>query len=189
MMFVRLAGCNVGRYIGADQAHSVCTAWNGTEFTCDTDYHARDSMDVEEIAEEIAEGHVCITGGEPFIHDLRPLVNALANKSKATHIETSGTKMVDSVASTWITCSPKQGFLAENALRIDEWKFVVDTREDLKAVQAFVTEHHIRRRVYIQPVNPVNTTRGDMEDFIKMIVETNPGWRLSPQVHKLLGLR
>src|SRR6266550_3760020 len=72
MLFVRLAGCPVGKYEpptaqqsletdpgslhvlrASHPAHSICTAWNGTRFLCDTDYHVQARMRIDEILGEL----------------------------------------------------------------------------------------------------------------------------------------
>jgi 7-carboxy-7-deazaguanine synthase len=117
MLFVRLAGCNVGTYANdlgpadvpdpktagislADlpllqsRQHSICRTADGQAFLCDTDYHRSADMTIEEILSELREKHVCVTGGEPLLHGsaLRELFDALAERNIMTHIETSGTR-------------------------------------------------------------------------------------------------
>src|SRR5512146_688808 len=73
MLFVRLAGCNVG--VASSQG-SVCRTFTGAEFPCDTDYKMTKRASEQEIIQECHEEHICITGGEPFIHDLSDLIHA-----------------------------------------------------------------------------------------------------------------
>jgi 7-carboxy-7-deazaguanine synthase len=88
MIFIRLAGCNVGEYLksGEDPSndtqikpgdlnllyshkHSICTAADGQKFLCDTDYHATEKMSLREAIKGFSETHhICITGGEPLMH-------------------------------------------------------------------------------------------------------------------------
>ena len=70
---------------------------------------------------------VVITGGEPAIHDLGPLTDALHRAGLAVHLETSGAFPIRGTFD-WITLSPKRWKLplAANLARTDEFKFIVD---------------------------------------------------------------
>lgn len=70
---------------------------------------------------------VVVTGGEPAIHDLSALVEALHAKNLPVHLETSGAFLVRG-AFDWITLSPKRWKLPleENLKRADEFKIIVD---------------------------------------------------------------
>lgn len=64
MVFVRLAGCNVG-----------CPE-------CDTDYRVHERVDADELTRRVAAvagntSWVWVTGGEPTVHDLPPLLSRL----------------------------------------------------------------------------------------------------------------
>src|SRR6185369_9387497 len=94
MKFIRLAGCNVGRYSeGASEElsalrvlnprHSICTSALGDSFLCDTDYHVIDKMTAEEAIGDTDVTAICITGGEPFMHDLSPFIKAAKDKGLA----------------------------------------------------------------------------------------------------------
>ena len=77
-----------------------------------------------------------ITGGEPAIHDLSPLTDALHRAGLAVHLETSGAFPIRG-RFDWITLSPKRWKLplAENISRADEFKVIVDHAE---AIQEYV---------------------------------------------------
>ena len=77
-----------------------------------------------------------ITGGEPTIHDLSPLTDALHRAGLAVHLETSGAFPIRG-RFDWITLSPKRWKLplAENISRADEFKVIVDHAE---AIQEYV---------------------------------------------------
>lgn len=167
MHFIRLAGCNVGLYAKRDQLvslmpteqkyaneladareanplHSVCCTAIGQHFICDTDYHSAAKWSAKDLCLESYEGIMCITGGEPFLHDLQPFVDTpmqlagLIMEEDYVHIETSGTiafpqwlknfKRIESKR-VWVTCSPKKGFLPDNTFAVDEWKFVVSDKD------------------------------------------------------------
>lgn len=217
MHFIRLAGCNVGQYVTPDASggisvenipasmvhnddfillrdrhHSVCESAVGQRFLCDTNYHKCYDATAQELMEKAGlVEHVCITGGEPFLHDLSDLLEYAAQRE--VHIETSGTKpifpMLEGLA--WFTCSPKRGFLSENVPLINEWKFVVSNPADVRRVALFVEEHAIpdTAPIYLQPVNWVNTINSDCIDMVLAELEHYPTFRLSAQLHKYLGVR
>jgi 7-carboxy-7-deazaguanine synthase len=219
MFFVRLAGCNVGKYVDADQfggvdvkdlspmelitkdfpllqdrTHSVCTAHDGTRFLCDTDYHRAEWMTPAQIdslvhAIKPTPEHVVITGGEPFLYDLEPLVAQLQDTGSDVHIETSGTKPIVGMEGVWVTCSPKEGFLKENMLLVDEWKFLLGPKFTAKGVMDFLQDDECPSPVYLQPINGVNEPDAAAVARTVELVKANPSWRLSAQLHKYLGAR
>lgn len=217
MCFVRLAGCNVGVFQQPGARLPVCTTALGESFICDTMYNTiAERLTAEEIAARVAPmKHVCITGGEPFIHDLKPLVkacdaatllctagDAALSRIAGVSIETSGTRAIpDEIwQDTWITCSPKQGFLQENALFVDEWKFVItppgpehslDTWSAQKAevIHKFVSAGNGAAPVYLQPANFEHSISDLSLVAVKRLLQEDPRWRLSLQLHKIIGVR
>lgn len=197
MFFIRLAGCNVGKYIapldcpedpptqGAFQIlhpeYATCTSFAGESFICDTDYRVKQRLTAEEIIDQLPPTqHIVLTGGEPFIHkDLLDLCNILYTATRAMiHIETSGTLLISDSFSNdqfWITCSPKWGFLKENPALISEYKFLVRGEDDEKAVQAFIDLHDLVEKIdtiWIQPVDEVILT-GAVPDHASVRFKTN----------------
>lgn len=214
MMFVRLAGCNVGKYDSGPinvalkspdfemfkaKTHSVCTSFTGESFLCDTDYHQSYRSSAEDIAAELdTEEHVCITGGEPFLHDLRPLMNAfwaLPAKPRI-HIETSGTKPYEmpfpKKGEWWITCCPKEGLLLDQMLLPHEWKVLVGAdfnQERLEEFLHLLDERAGRRPVFLQPINGVEeVNRANLARCLELL-KSYPNFKLSAQCHKLWGVR
>lgn len=218
MFFIRLAGCNVGKYTQPSETpehlkelrvlnpkHSVCTTALGQSFLCDTDYFQVARYSVGEILALIPQSveHVCLTGGEPFLHELNPLLKGLHSTGYIVHIETSGTlpfrrfKAGSPIPDThllpadWITCSPKQGFLEGNRAMVDEWKFVVDSNMDLPTLLADIRQvvGDSPCPVYIQPANLVELIhRGNLE-FAQQVVAQTGHYRISIQMHKVLQVR
>jgi 7-carboxy-7-deazaguanine synthase len=70
---------------------------------------------------------VVITGGEPAVHDLGPLTDALAQAGLPSHLETSGGYVLRGNFA-WVTLSPKwwQLPLHGNLIRADEIKLIVE---------------------------------------------------------------
>lgn len=213
MVFVRLAGCPVGRYTDSDvghsvrsndlpllqtREHSICTAFEGTSFLCDTNYHTTAKMALLEIMEQIPPRyeHVCITGGEPFIHNLLPLVREIGRRrDRYVHIETSGTLpiQINSVGwvNIWVTCSPKAGFDFDNLNYIDEWKFLVGPHTNMEEILSFVDRigDDAQENLFLQPINGVHETDEEAVKRVLQLVDQYPAFRLSVQLHKYLGAR
>jgi 7-carboxy-7-deazaguanine synthase len=200
MHFIRLAGCNVGVYPKREASsgdpfplYSKCTSVLGAEFECDTNYRTQTYLTVEELLGEIPSAiqHICITGGEPFLHDLEPLI---ANCDRTIHIETSGTKLIpqeESLSNIWITCSPKAGFLRTNGLSVNEWKFVVSGPADIPKIEQFFEGLvcFADAPVFLQPINCTNEVDPANLQMVRELVMQHPCFRLSAQLHKFLGVR
>lgn len=199
MFFVRLAACNVGRYETPEDPelrvlrevnpkHSICRTACGDAFLCDTNYHQSKKMTPEEIFQYFRLAWVSITGGEPFLYDLQPLIDAVPEAG--IHIETSGTlKIPDAVGERcWITCSPKQGFLYENAVWVNEWKFLVGKNFRLEDADRIVNAGPEGIPVYLSAINSVGDSDGDHSRVIE-ILRQRPDWMLTCQWHKFLKMR
>lgn len=212
MYFIRFAGCNVGQYtdpvdVGdphlrvlrtASPRHSICTSALGQSFLCDTDYHSFEKLEAEELIERIPKNieHVCITGGEPFMHDWIAAFHKTitARMPVQVHFETSGTKLIPpNVADAWITCSPKIGFLPENRIHVDEYKFVVDAGRDegemIRVINEVIGYGKNTAEVFLQPINDLHQLSQQNIQYILGILRQKPSWRLSVQMHKVIGAR
>lgn len=211
MCFIRFAGCNVGKYqrtfsetdapfmsnrdfpLFRDMRHALCRTVDGQHFLCDTDYHRTLQYSAEALGMEVYEEHVCLTGGEPFLHDLKPLVDFLHSTGTQVHIETSGTIAFPEWAShyddnfVWISCSPKDKFLEENWIRPDEWKFLVGPDLDVAEILIFLQDD--TRPVFLQPMGGVHDIDNSTTQKVLEILKEHPEWRMSAQLHKYLRVR
>jgi 7-carboxy-7-deazaguanine synthase len=159
-------------------------------------------VDVSEraIAERVTVMHpravrwVLVTGGEPAMQDLGPLVAALQAVGRKVAIETSGTADgVIGCGADWVTVSPKidmpggRCILPEAVAEAHEIKWVVGREEDTWKLKAFLAEHEGRLRsdlaVCVQPMSKSPTAT---ELCIRLAIEQ--GWRLSVQVHRYIGV-
>ncbi len=147
--FIRLAGCE-----------ARC-AW------CDTEQHARGAVagvprseahacarELAAMAKESGACAVVVTGGEPLLHDLGPLTEALHEAGMEVWLETSGAGTW-SGSFDWVCLSPKQHHppVEENYGHADELKVVIHSRKDLEWAEAcagkFFDAGHLW---YIRPV-------------------------------------
>jgi organic radical activating enzyme len=118
--FIRTFGC------------PVHCPWCDSAGTWHPDYTPEkvERLAVDTLAAEVAKTKaefVVVTGGEPAIHNLTPLVDALHAIGRAVHLETSGAFTIKGDFE-WITLSPKRWKLplAENIARANEFKIIVD---------------------------------------------------------------
>lgn len=170
MTFVRLAGCNLR-----------CGF-------CDTPYAFEDGteMSEEEIVAEVKNAGaawVCLTGGEPFLQELERLTDLLKREGFSIHIETNGT-IHQAVRCDWLVVSPKpeEPPVATMLERADEIKIVIDSDEALDEASKYGRWGRYRS---VQP----DGNREEMMELCARFVKSNPEWRLSVQMHKLIGVR
>lgn len=174
-VFVRFAGCNL-----------AC------EF-CDTDFRVKETYTVEELVTEIGRvggdcRWVCFTGGEPTIHDLQDLSDALHARGYRLQMETNGTRPRPEWQIDHVTVSPKQ----PQGGRLHPWyedhaaefKYVVDDEADLARALDGARRHG--RRTFVQP-NALNPAAAAL--CIEAVKQCPERLRLSLQTHKLLEIR
>lgn len=124
-LFIRMFGCP----LHCPFCDSAGT-WHKNYIPADIKWYTVEELVVE--AKKCGAHHVIITGGEPAVHELAPLVSALHGISMCVHIETSGAyqfyKYID-----WITVSPKKKKLPlpSSYVIANEFKFIIETPEDI----------------------------------------------------------
>jgi len=192
-LFIRLAGCNVGRLMNAKQGpYAVCTSLDGTKFPCDTNYSPKEVLSVSEIMKELdGEPLAVITGGEPYLQQgIVELIEAL-QCSTEVQVETSGSRPINK-RGEFVVCSPKHGYSAVNDHVIDAWKFVYVDESSEKTILDFVAAHvHYpdKTPIYIQPMvnHPSEVlSTGLYQEPIEFCMKH--GFRLSVQTHKIIGM-
>jgi 7-carboxy-7-deazaguanine synthase len=173
--FIRLGGCDVG------------CVWCDVKESWDSEKHPQ--WNVETLADQAAQfpGEiVVITGGEPLLHDLGPLTEALKKKGKRLHIETSGSSPL-SGNWDWITLSPKKfkAPLHEVLPAAHELKVVVYNTSDFEWAEQFKKEVSSSCKLYLQP----EWTRADkVSPLIIDYIKDHPEWQLSLQIHKYINV-
>lgn len=224
MHFIRLAGCPVGRKathdwlkqgqpgayetaIQHDGVHlpifhskvmaSKCQTWDGRFFDCDTDFSVYTHKSVSELLGETWERHICLTGGEPLIHQ-RSLIEQgffadVWEKGIQIHVETSGTvplvPALENDKRLWITVAPKHGYSEHVLIHANEVKFLVDENFDEKRLAEVMQWVPSAAKVYLCPINEETSVNRENFDRAYNWLKKYPNWRLSWQSHKMLGLR
>ena len=159
---------------------------------CDTDFLTYDERTLESIVDEVLSyncNRVIFTGGEPAMQDLATIGSTLKEHGINLSIETNGTIPVDPVID-WICVSPKDQLYPNSKIKQrsgDELKVVycgqgLDLYDDLK--QGF--EHHFIQPCYIDTGSVEEN--GKSFQLVEKLVKESPGWRLSLQTHKWMGV-
>lgn len=173
--FLRLGGCDVG------------CVWCDVKDSWDASRHPVAS--VEEMIEFVRSSGapICvITGGEPAMHDLTMLTDALRNAGVRTHIETSGAHRITGEWD-WVCLSPKKFKLpvAEAYQVADELKVIAYNRSDLMWAQEQSSLVRPSCRLLIQPEW---SKSAGMMPLIFDFVRQHPRWQVSLQTHKYMNI-
>lgn len=174
-IFLRLAGCNVG-CVWCD----IKESWPAEKFPLKS---------TEELIKEIDQYPtklVVITGGEPAMYNLTELCEALKEKGKTIHIETSGAYELHGTFD-WITLSPKKFKAPVPSIlqRANELKVVVFHKSDLEWAEKYAQKVKPQTDLYLQAEWD---KKKEMYPLILEYIEKNPNWKLSVQTHKYLGI-
>jgi organic radical activating enzyme len=159
---------------------------------CDTDFLTYDERTLDSIVEEVLSyncDRVIFTGGEPAMQDLATIGSILKEHGINLSIETNGTIPVDPVID-WICVSPKDQLYPNSKIKQrtgDELKVVycgqgLELYDDLK--QGFT--HHFIQPCYID--SDTVEDNGKAFQVVEKLVKDTPGWRLSLQTHKWMGV-
>lgn len=173
--FIRLGGCDVG------------CVWCDVKDSWDADKHPR--LSVQSMLHTVKAypcNVVVITGGEPAMHDLEALTNALHAESFKTHIETSGAHPLSGELD-WITLSPKKfkAPLEENLNKADELKIVVYNKSDFEWAEDYAAKMKEGCKLYLQPEW---SKKEQVTPLIIDYIKTHPQWQLSLQTHKYINI-
>jgi len=195
-VFLRLALCNLRCWF------------------CDTEFDVGERMNVDALADNLLallHQHDChlvvITGGEPMLQNLIPLMHRLNAERVRVSIETAGTTMTGNfflhfnLINNLIVCSPKTPKLCEELLPlIGAFKYIVndgeiDPEDGLPIVSTQMPGEPSRLfrpiagvPVFVQPMDVGDPTRNDVNRRLAAAVCMQHGYRLSLQMHKLVGV-
>jgi len=176
--FIRLQGC------------PVKCAWCDSASTWHPQYVPKQvrKATAAELADEAKASEpqfVVITGGEPCVHDLGPLVAALKSVGLTAHLETCGAYPI-APGIAWVTVSPKWAKLplAESLQRADEVKIIVEAPDSIARWTEAVGGQWVAPHVWLHPewsqrANP--TVLKAITDHVKAV---GGAFRAGWQVHK-----
>lgn len=150
-------------------------------------------MSAEELAQAVrAESpdgaFVVVTGGEPILFDLAPLVEALHALGRRVHIETSGIAPLRGDLD-WVTLSPKpfgQWPLPEVVARADEVKIIVHEPGDIHAGLEALAGLREDAVIWLHPEwSKARERDAGVLNAITEAVKDDPRLRAGYQMHKL----
>jgi organic radical activating enzyme len=173
--FIRLAGCDVG------------CPWCDTKQSWNLKRHPpRQIGDLVAAAKAVSPKIVVITGGEPLMHDLTALTQQLKNADLQVHLETSGAHPFSGIFD-WVPFSPKRFKPPHPSIspQTSELTGVVADESDLAWAeqQAAQLSPSVDKRL-----QPEWETSGSQQIVFNFVLR-HPGWRVSLQTHKFLGVQ
>ncbi|HLO93932.1 MAG TPA: 7-carboxy-7-deazaguanine synthase [Burkholderiaceae bacterium] len=191
-VFCRFAGCNLWSGREQDRASAVCNF-------CDTDFVGTDgegggkfatAADLADAVDSLwprdAQGrrlgrpYVVCTGGEPLLQLDTPLIEALHARGFEIAVETNGTQPAPE-GLDWICVSPKAD--AEIVLtKGHELKLVYP--QPLAMPERF--EQLDFQHFFLQPLDSILQKQHTREAVAYCM--SHPQWRLSVQMHKVVGI-
>jgi 7-carboxy-7-deazaguanine synthase len=203
-IFIRLAGCNLR-----------C-------FFCDTDFERGEQMSCFDIGERVQALRketdcrlVVITGGEPLLQNIHPLVNLLNIHQICVTVETAGSVWVEGLDMLFkssrshsplgnaIICSPKTPLLhpkvarAAHALKYIIAAGEIDERDGLPIMSTQIPGKSARiarpnqcpnGKVYVQAMDVGDEAKNHANLLLASTIAMKFGYRLSVQLHKLAQL-
>lgn len=201
-VFLRLAECNL-----------ACTFCD-TQFEGGIKYSPQELMVV---IRNLLDCHgkftpkmLVITGGEPLLQDMAEFcrIYHMYYPTHAIQIETAGTVWQDSISEMCLTgvidivVSPKTPVVHPEAhLHANAWKYIVregwvaddDGLPDIPTQPGLLKRTKLARpnrpsEIYVQPVDEQDVLQNERNINFAAEIAMRYGYRLSLQVHKLLGL-
>jgi 7-carboxy-7-deazaguanine synthase (Cx14CxxC type) len=185
-VFLRFAGCNLWSGREEDRASAQCTF-------CDTDFVGMDGEQggryalpalvttVDALWGAVGgDKLIVMTGGEPMLQVTDALVDALHDAGFEVAMETNGT-LPAAPGIDWVTVSPKAGTQIVQRSGAELKLVWPQSGIDPEAMRSWDFDHFL-----IQPMDCADrdATRAAA---IRYVLE-HPGWRLSVQTHKAMGI-
>ena len=169
-IFIRLAKCNLS-----------CSY-------CDTDFESGVAMNCEELLNKIEKfksNRIIWTGGEPTLQLNDAVVTFFKKKGYLQSIETNGTGRVPK-GIDYIACSPKQNWerIKELIPEVDELRFAIKKGDPLPDITILPKAKHY----LLSPIFAKNRMVSENVYWCISLIKDNPVWKLSIQIHKLIGI-
>ena len=173
--FIRTGGCEVG------------CSWCDVKESWEAENHPLQNIStLQKLSIENESEWVVLTGGEPAMYELTPLVRKLKDINRSVAIETSGCYALDAPVD-WYTFSPKKFKkpCSEAYEKADELKIVIYHKSDFRWALKHAAKVNSKCLLYIQPEwSKKEELIGAIVDFVK----SNKGWRISLQTHKFMNI-
>lgn len=182
-LFIRFSGCNL-HCLFCDTK----TAWKeGQEMTVD-EILSR----VEEVKHRFPSNWICLTGGEPLLQELSPLITMLKKSGYKIQVETNAT-LYKALNVDWYTISPKPDkyFFKPRYKKIArEVKLVVSRDLSLAQIQKLRKDFPLKTPIILQPQSNLAWSRLKAVNLIRSAAAKGvENIRLSLQIHKILGIK
>jgi len=180
-VFCRFAGCNLWSGREEDRATAQC-------MFCDTDFVGGAKYKLSDLAKFIAGAwsesncpkFVVLTGGEPLLQVDKQLIDALHAEGFEIAVETNGS-IAAPEGIDWLCVSPKT----------PEWKQRTGDELKLAFPQPGMMPENVDTAGFkyrlLQPIDGPHL-KTNTEQAIAYC-RRNPEWRLSVQIHKVIGIR
>lgn len=168
--FIRFFGCNLKCSFCDEPKHKQ--------------YDLVKLMTAENILASVTTELVVLTGGEPSIQDLQPLIWFLQDNDREVQVETNGFSYTNIQDADLVTLSPKKSKPRPNG-NFGEVKLLVDAKDMSieEEIKYWITRD---TTVSLQPINSINEVdKVNLKAAIALCVKYDV--RLSPQLHKLIG--
>jgi len=190
-VFCRFSGCNLWSGLEKDRDSALCSF-------CDTDFVGTNGFGggtykgsgelaaaIDSLWPAVGESNVrklvVCTGGEPLLQLDASLLSALHERNFEVAVETNGTRMPPEGVD-WISVSPK----AKTELKLrkgNELKLVFPQ----KGLSPESVRHLDFEYFFLQPMDGPNF-EANKSKAVEYVM-ANPIWRLSLQIHKILGIQ
>jgi 7-carboxy-7-deazaguanine synthase len=173
--FIRLAGCDVG------------CSWCDTKQSWNAKQHPLRAIEDLVVAAQVVNPRlVVITGGEPLMHNLTELTDALHSAGLHVCLETSGAHPMSGTFD-WVTLSPKRHRPPHGSVvaQARELKVVIQDTADLQWAEAQAAQVDRNTLKFLQA--EWNTPAS--QDLVFNYVLAHPEWLISIQTHKYLDIR
>jgi 7-carboxy-7-deazaguanine synthase len=172
--FIRLSDCNLN-----------CTF-------CDTDWSVGTVMSIQDVwceVEKYATKMLVWTGGEPTLQLTSDILNSFPGYYHA--IETNGTNPVPPEIN-YISCSSKVtvSLLKKNFVSVDEFRFPVVSGDILPSIDELPSaSNYFLSPLFDGEDRKKNVINMENVNYCLSLVEKEPRWRISVQLHKILHVR
>lgn len=191
-VFIRFSFCNMR--CGIAPSDKSPGGWS-----CDTEFSSGRDMTLEEIEREMhrvsgtkgVTTWIVLTGGEPALQLDKEFIDHFHALGYKLAIETNGTIALPTYDTApkcgcmldWVCVSPKTAEHTIRQLYAHEVKYVRTYGQGIPQ-PVVIAEHYL-----ISPAFDGDSTSKETLDWCVRLCLDNPKWRLSLQLHKLIGIR